>query len=359
MRKPRRDPRLSLEQSKRLSAARLLGQGRALSIYLEDCELAKLIWVVLNDVGRLELASGIVNPPRTHETGYYLIPLEWFSESFNLDDFTAFYLECARYIPDFDTFFECLCELHKRRKKYNLILSAQPLPTMLQVAPRALLEFGGVPAPALASWLTWRKWFFDIDNRAAQETGYLFEPVLAAALGGAPCGARNSPIKRANDASRGRQVDCLVGRVAYEFKLRVTIAASGQGRFREELEFARDCRASHFTPILLVLDPTPNDRLTELVAEFEICGGRAYIGDEAWRHLEDEAGVTMATFVEKYVRGPIAALGNPTTDLLDLVIRSEQDRALFKIELTKGDKQFGWAISRREDEAVVEIDETE
>jgi hypothetical protein len=30
------------------------------------------------------------------------------------------------------------------------------------------------------------EWLYDIDNRSAQETGYLFEPILAAAIGGIP-----------------------------------------------------------------------------------------------------------------------------------------------------------------------------
>lgn len=58
----------------------------------------------------------------------------------------------------------------------------------------------------------------------------LFEPILAAALGGVPFPAKKSPVKRAEDPTKGRQVDCVVDRDAYEFKIRVTIAASGQGR---------------------------------------------------------------------------------------------------------------------------------
>ena len=162
---------------------------------------------------------------------------------------------------------------------------------MVQVSPRALLEFGGMPTEALASWLTWRKWFYDLDNRSAQESGLLFEPILAAALGGIPKSARVSPVRRIGDPSKGRQVDCWKvlpsgESLAYEFKLRVTIAASGQGRFGEQLNFVRDCRASGATPILLVLDPTPNPRLTELQQAFRDAGGHAYVGDapgSIWR----------------------------------------------------------------------------
>lgn len=61
---------------------------------------------------------------------------------------------------------------------------------------------------------------------------------------------------------------------AYEFKMRVTIAASGQGRFKEELDFARDCHFSQpsFTPILLVLDSTPSSRLDDLAAAYKNTG---------------------------------------------------------------------------------------
>lgn len=249
---PRRDPRLSLEQSKRISRARVLGSATALPILLGESELAKLVAVILSDLDAAAVAPELPVLPNSAGGDYYQIPLKWFSEEANVSDFAGIYLRCVESVPDFDTYLECLCELHKRRRKYERILSAQPLPKMLQVSPRALLEFGIIETPALASWLAWRKWFYDIDNRAAQETGYLFEPILASALGGQPYGARVSPIKRVTDNTKGRQVDCIVEQDAYEFKLRVTIAASGQGRFSEEMDFAEDCQASGFTPILLV-----------------------------------------------------------------------------------------------------------
>ena len=222
-------------------------------------------------------------------TGYYDCPLDWFSASEKGADFAAVYLQAVNAIRDFDTFFRALAKIHKRRRKYARILSAQPLPTMVQVAPRSLLEFGIIASPALASWMTWRKWFYDIDNRAAQETGYLFEPILASVLGGVSFGSRHSPIRRRSDPKKGRQADCIVGKTAYEFKLRVTVAASGQGRFAEELDFAEDCRASGFRPVLLVLDPTPSNRLTDLSAEYGRVGGEALTGDAAWGHLEKQA----------------------------------------------------------------------
>jgi hypothetical protein len=315
--------------------------------------------VIVSDVRNSDLATAVPSLPEVSDGDYYKIPLSWFSNASSDIDFGALYLRCVESVPDFDTYFENLCELHKRRRKYEMILQAQPLPTMLQVSPRALLEFGSIGTPALASWITWRKWFYDIDNRAAQETGYLFEPILASALGGAPYGARNSPIKRTGDSKKGRQVDCIVGRDAYEFKLRVTIAASGQGRFGEELDFAADCQASGYVPILLVLDPTPSARLDDLQAAFARYGGRAYIGDAAWQHLESEAGPIMATFVERYVRKPIAALDEHAVDLLDLYVTAARDRSAFRFRLGKDDNFYEWSVRRAEDDALLLDDEEE
>lgn len=346
----RRDNRLSLEQTKRISKARLLGQGRALSIFLEDSELAKLFGVIERDVGAVGALTWLPDAARPSQR-YYDTNTSWFLEAVEIADFVGLYLEAVEKIKDFETFFECLCELHKRRRKYEAILSTQPFPTMLQVSPRSLLEFGIVSTPALASWLSWRKWFYDIDNRAAQETGYLFEPILASALGGTPYGAKASPVKRVSDQNKGRQVDCIVGRDAYEFKLRVTIAASGQGRFGEELDFARDCQASGYIPILLVLDPTPNERLDDLIAEYEKYGGRAYIGDAAWQHLETEAGDTMGAFIENYVRTPISEIDGFSQELLDLTARVDEELSQISLRLENAERAFDWSIAREPSEA--------
>ena len=282
--------------------------------------------------------------------------MDWFTSDPSPIAFLDLYEAGVSEVRDFQTYFKCLCELHKRRRKYDMILQAQPLPTALQVAPRSLLEFGIVATPALSSWLTWRKWFYDIDNRAAQETGYLFEPILANALGGTPYSPRTSPVRRRADPRKGRQVDCVVGTDAYEFKLRVTIAASGQGRFGEELDFAQDCVASGLRPVLLVLDPTPSSRLDDLSATFRAVGGDAHIGDAAWNYIEVRSGPTMATFVEKYVRRPIASLDDHMATLLDLRISASADRRQFRIGLGDAD---GWTVSRREDASLATGDDDE
>jgi len=345
-------PKLDAEESKLLTKVMTLGTATNLPVVMTPSELVKLIGVIYRDTGRTEQLDKVypgTSAKIVPHHDYYSVPDDWFIESIQLDEFEHIELMRlgAKQIPDFVTYLRCLSELHKRRQKYAKILSAQPMPTMVQVSPRALVEYGRLDTEALASWLTWRKFFYDLDNRSAQETGYLFEPVLAAAIGGEPKGARAKVVKRTDDHSKGRQVDCWKIRpdgkpLAYEFKLRVTIAASGQGRFGEELQFAEDCANSGAIPVLVVLDPTPNPRLRDLQAEFEAKGGHAYIGDAAWTHLEEEAGGIMATFIERYVRTPISEISSFEVEvdggadrkrlrLLDLEARMVEGDIIFKI----------------------------
>ena len=175
-----------------------------------------------------------------------------------------------------------------------------------------MLQYGQARPETLAALLVWRKWIYDVDNRSAQETGYVFEPALAGALGGVSVSARNSPIKRIDEPTKGRQVDCLLetvsGRWAYEFKLRVTIAASGQGRWGEELTFPKEAEAAGYVPVLVVFDATNNDKLALLSQIYRSCGGEVYLGEDAWRHLDTRAGSIMALFIEKYMRAPLMEL---------------------------------------------------
>ena len=249
--------------------------------------------------------------------------------------------------PDADTYFASLAKLYKARLKYDRILSTQPIPTMEQVGPRALLEYGKIRPAALGALILWRKWLFDIDNRAAQETGYLFEPIIASAIGGVSTSARRSPVRRHGDPTRGRQVDCIKDGRAYEFKLRVTIAASGQGRWREELDFPQDCRESGFVPVLVVLDSTPNPKILELVEAFEAEKGETYIGRAAWERLNEMAGPIMAVFLKRYVRDPVETVLQSVPDSLpDLSIGRRGDGIVMGIggesfRIARSDAQVG------------------
>ena len=334
-------PKLDREDSALLTRVMILGAQTALPVELSGTELMRLIGVIYRDTDNTEKLPSQIASKIVPDADYYEIEGDWFSERFSLTehDHVSLFLAAKRDIPDFITYLRCLSELHKRRLKYLRILKAQPIPKMIQISPRALLEYGGMDVEALGSWMTWRKWFFDLDNRSGQESGYLFEPILANALGGEPASAKHSPIRRTADKNQRRQVDCVIvkadgTKLAYEFKLRVTIAASGQGRFSEETDFAIDCRNSGYQPVLVVLDPTPNHRLSDLEAAFRDAGGFAYTGDAAWEHLEQEAGATMARFIERYVRKPIREVSAYEGKLRDFAAKRRADG---NIELLIGD----------------------
>ena len=255
-------------------------------------------------------------------------------------EFLPLYERLLSLKPDADAFFACLSKLHKARLKYERILQAQPMPTLDQVGPRSLLQFGRLTPPALAGLLFWRKWIFDIDNRAGQETGYLFEPIIAGAIGGVPFGAPKSPIKRkpknSGKLEGRRQVDCIreQDKRAYELKVRVTVAASGQGRWAEELSFPVDAKYSGYKPILVVLDPTQNDKLTALSKAFLHEGGMCFIGNDAWEHLEEQAGPTMSQFIERYIRTPMQTIireARKPTELPNFVARIEDSQIVLRV----------------------------
>jgi DNA (cytosine-5)-methyltransferase 1 len=301
---------MALTQAQRaiVSKARAIGGGEQ-GVALGDDACAYLVAVIAKDLGLLEHFNAFPGFPRDEGD------LPDFFETRPLSrlslpevDFMAAFQYLVALDPNADTYFSCLATLHKSRLKYERILETQPLPTIDQVGPRGLLQYGGLSPQALTGFLFWRKWLFDIDNRAGQETGYLFEPIIASAIGGTPAGTRRSPIYREGDPTKGqRQVDCIRDDKAYEFKLRVTIAASGQGRWQEELDFPRDCRASGFIPILIVLDPTRNAKLDELERAFRANGGEVHVED-AWQYLDRLAGETMAKFLNRYVHEPIRRL---------------------------------------------------
>ena len=341
--------RLGPEDRKAIADSRDLGP-----ITMSDREMARLVSVVLRDLGHDEFIPAWARDIPPGE--YYAVPLGWFTRDEDRPfDFGGFFLACCKAVENFRVIFRCITKLHRHRRKYEVILRTQPLPTMEQVARRGLLEYGALPVDALASWLTWRKWVYDIDNRSAQETGYLFEPMLTESLGGRSFSAKASPVKRATDPTKGRQVDCIVEvggeKLAYEFKDRITIAASGQGRFAEELAFPHDCASSGYVPVLLVMDPTPNPKLTEITRAFKNNGGRVFLGDEVWSHLSELSGVEIATFVKRYIKDPVESIAVRERELLDLGLRYRTGTEGDTIEVTLG--SYTWRIARpRRDDAV-------
>lgn len=321
-----------------LEKARALGGG-AQGVALTDAQCKGLIGVIARDLG---VDGEFPEVPPSLPSYFEVDPPE--ALVVDSGDLRDLFERLVGAVTDGETYFSSLAALHKGRLKYRKILATQPLPTIEQVGPRGLLEYGALPAQELVALLFWRKWMYDIDNRAAQETGYVFEPVIAGALGGTAAPARLSPVKRRGNPSKGRQVDCILGDSAYEFKLRMTIAASGQGRWGEELDFPEDCKASGFTPQLIVFDSTPSPKLTELMSAFEAAGGKSHVGPDAWGHLEDLAGPTMAKFLDRYLRDPLDNLLAAVPDALpEIKVTMESERVVFALG-------YGEYEARREEE---------
>jgi hypothetical protein len=296
---------MSLSKDQRAALTKIRAAGNsALDDRLDDSVCSYLLAVVVSDLGLVNRFPELPSNPPPFFTSQP-------PSSLRVDgvEFLPLYERFLGTHEDAQAYFSCLAKLHKSRLKYERILRSQPLPTLDQVGPRGLLQYGSLSPRALAGLLFWRKWLFDIDNRAGQETGYLFEPIIAHAIGGVPFGARRSPIKRI-DKRGGRQVDAICDEThrAYEFKLRVTIASSGQGRWKEELNFPAEAKGSGYVPVLVVLDPTDNEKLRDLSRAFVDAGGLVYTGEAAWGHLRNEAGVIMSRFIETYVKGPLESL---------------------------------------------------
>lgn len=123
--------------------------------------------------------------------------------------------------------------------------------------------------------------------------------------------ARLSPVKRIDDygnqTASGRQIDCYLEETkeVYELKMRATIAASGQGRFGEEMSFPYEAQKAGLIPILVVFDENDSSLLNKLKQQYVDCGGRYYIGHDAWAMLKEKAGYGMGIFVDKYIYPPI------------------------------------------------------
>lgn len=333
---------LSKTEISKLEDARTVGGTPSVS--LSDGEMVNLLKLAAGDVG-LDLPDQLAcdECEEKLEAGFFDVDIDdlhcpSLESTFSLNQLLKRTLgDLAEDDPDFFTYYALLVQLHSYRRKFEKICHVQDIPELETVIPRGLLEIGKFDEESLVSWLTWRKFLYDIDNRSAQNAGYLFEYVLAEAIGGKSYSASKSPIEK-TDKKGSRQVDCLLDDTAYEFKMRVTIAASGKGRFSEELSFAEDARNSGYTPILLVLDPTPSKKLSKISSEYRSYGGEAYIGDDAWDHLEERAGDTMSEFIEKYVRTPVSNIDENKDQFEKLAIDHDDDDD--SVTVTIGNKEI-------------------
>ncbi len=294
------------------------GSGDA-KVCIEPKEVLLLLYIASSDLGQNTPSGASKEIRHVAKKGFYSITRNDVDKicDVSADECFENMIECG--VTDVNSniiylYLKNLCELYRRRVKFYYILKNQPFPIAEQIVPRSLLEFGNCENSLLADWLEWRKWLFDIDNRSAQETGYVFEPILASCLGGEPLSAKNSPVKRIDDngnqTTNGRQVDCYIedSKEVYELKMRVTIAASGQGRFNEEMSFPVEVRRAGLTPILVVFDGTESELLKKLKNQYVKCGGKYYIGEDAWNILKERAGEEMGIFINKYIYPPINSM---------------------------------------------------
>jgi hypothetical protein len=198
---------MALTQAQRsiISKARAVGGGKQ-GVALSDEACAFLVGVIARDLRLLkrfpEIPKGL---PEFFGPG----PLERLAVP--SVDFVALFERLVGLDENADTYFSCLATLHKARLKYERILQTQPVPTIDQVGPRGILQFGTMVPKALTPFLLWRKWIYDIDNRAGQETGYVFEPIIAHAIGGVSVSAKKSPVKRAARPEEGAAVRLRAG----------------------------------------------------------------------------------------------------------------------------------------------------
>ena len=95
-----------------------------------------------------------------------------------------------------------------------------------------------------------------------------------------------------------------------------------------------------------VLDPTPSSKLDELRAVFLNAGGEAYVGQDAWAHLKDLAGATMARFLEQYVHAPLQVLLTEEPARLPDLLLTMGDKHL---TVRVGDEEFSIARTRAGD----------
>jgi len=272
---PRRKFPLTISLRTYLNEAQAAGTELGIGLTVDQCTY--LLLRIAEDLGQRQR---LVNPGPAEITEFFTAadPATLAVVGRDAYEMEELFDELVRLVPNADIYFHCLSALQKRRLKYARILQYQPIPTILQVGPRGLLQYGSLSSRALSAFMFWRKWMFDIDNRAGQETGYVFEPIVVRSIGGTPASAKTSPVRRRLNPEKGRQVDCILDGRVYEIKLRITIAASGQGRWGEEKDFPADCVASGYVPVLIVFDDTQADKLDELKAIFEDAGGEVFVG---------------------------------------------------------------------------------
>jgi hypothetical protein len=116
------------------SACRILGNGDD-RVSLSENEIFRLLHQACTD---LRVANGVSHLPDLAapppDTDYYRVPLAWFQQPQpncpSAENLLESLAACVGHNDDFRLYFDNLATLHKRRVKYQRILSTQPRPVM-------------------------------------------------------------------------------------------------------------------------------------------------------------------------------------------------------------------------------------
>jgi len=108
-----------------------------MAVPLDDAGCSYLLSLVVHDLGLVSAFPELAEVPKPF---FGTTPLQ----SLRIDgvDFLDLFERLVRVKEDADSYFFCLATLDRARLKYEKILQAQPLPTIDQVGPRGLLQFG-------------------------------------------------------------------------------------------------------------------------------------------------------------------------------------------------------------------------
>jgi len=124
---------LSKTQLQALSKVRAAGNSE-IDSSLDDATCCYLLSVLVRDLALAKLFPEL--PPNVPDLFSEIPPVELRVPD---RDFIELYARALENIPDADAYFLCLAKLQKARIKYSKILQKQPMPTVEQVGPRALL----------------------------------------------------------------------------------------------------------------------------------------------------------------------------------------------------------------------------
>jgi hypothetical protein len=110
-------------------------------VIISDSEVYSLICMAIDDLG-WSFQELEVTPIDLPSRNYYQIALSWFDRinipNLNANRILSALDLCIKKDNDFSLYIENLSALHRRRAKYQRILSQQPLPSMDQIGPRVL-----------------------------------------------------------------------------------------------------------------------------------------------------------------------------------------------------------------------------